>query len=43
MRSPQTPRDFLNAHADEIEYVNADTPSVIEELDTPEDYLKFKP
>ncbi|MEW6404834.1 MAG: nucleotidyltransferase family protein [Chloroflexota bacterium] len=43
MKSLQTPRDLLNAHANEIEYVNVDTPSVIEDLDTPADYLKFKP
>ena len=43
MKSPQTPRDFLKAHALEIEYINVDTPTVIQDLDTPEDYLKFKP
>jgi len=43
MDFPQTPRDFLNVHAEEIKYVEVDTPSVILDLDTPEDYLKFKP
>jgi molybdenum cofactor cytidylyltransferase len=43
MQSPQTPRDFLNAHKKEIEYVNVETPSVIEDLDTPDDYDKYKP
>lgn len=43
MKSPQTPRDFLNKHAKEIEYVNVESPSVVEDLDTPEDYLRFKP
>jgi molybdenum cofactor cytidylyltransferase len=43
LKSPQSPRDFLNAHANEIEYVTVDSPTVIEDLDTPEDYLKFKP
>lgn len=43
LRASQTPRDFLNLHAEEIHYVNVDTPSVIEDLDTPEDYLKYKP
>lgn len=43
MKSPKSPRDFLNAHATEIEYVDLDTPTVVEDLDTPEDYLKFKP
>jgi molybdenum cofactor cytidylyltransferase len=43
MKSPQSPRDFLNAHAKEIEYVEVDNPSILQDLDTPEDYLKFKP
>lgn len=36
-------REFLNAHAGEIEYVNLDTPTILQDLDTPEDYLKYKP
>ena len=36
-------RDFLNAHAREIEYVNLNTPTILQDLDTPEDYLKYKP
>jgi molybdenum cofactor cytidylyltransferase len=36
-------RDFLNVHKNEIEYVNVDTPSILQDLDTPEDYLKYKP
>lgn len=43
MQSPKSPRDFLNAHAKEIQYVEIDNPSILEDLDTPEDYLKFKP
>jgi molybdenum cofactor cytidylyltransferase len=43
MKPPQTPRDFLKAHEKEIEYVIVDSPSVIEDLDTPDDYLKFNP
>jgi hypothetical protein len=43
MQSPQTPRDFLNAHAAEIHYVALDTPSVLEDLDTPEDYRRHAP
>ena len=42
MKSPQTPRDFLKKNARKIHYVNVDTPSVLEDLDTPEDYLKYK-
>lgn len=43
MKSPQSPRDFLNAHAEEIEYAVLDTDSIIADLDTPEDYLKYRP
>jgi len=43
MKPPQSPRDVLNAHAKEIEYVQVDTPTILEDLDTPEDYFKFKP
>lgn len=43
MKSPQSPRDFLNAHSNEIEYVDVDNPSILQDLDTPEDYQKFKP
>jgi molybdenum cofactor cytidylyltransferase len=43
LRSPQTPRDFLNSHAKEILYVNLDTPTVLADLDTPEDYGKSRP
>ena len=42
LRSPQTPRDFLNLHASEIHYVVMDTPSILQDLDTPEDYEQFK-
>jgi hypothetical protein len=36
-------RDFLNAHQDEILYVECDSPSTLQDLDTPADYLKYKP
>jgi len=39
----QTPRDFLNAHAGEILYVNLETPSILADLDTPEDYRSARP
>jgi molybdenum cofactor cytidylyltransferase len=38
MRAPESPRDFLNRHAESIRYLNVETPSVIQDLDTPEDY-----
>ncbi len=40
MRSPQTPRDFLNMHADAIHYVNVEDPTILADLDTPEEYRK---
>lgn len=43
MNPQRTPRDFLNRHASEIEYVNVDTPSILSDLDTLEDYLKSRP
>jgi len=39
----QTARDFLNANARKIEYLNIDSPSLIEDLDTPGDYQRFWP
>jgi molybdenum cofactor cytidylyltransferase len=36
-------REFLNIHTNEIEYVSVETPTVLQDLDTPEDYLKYKP
>ena len=43
MRAPESMRDFLNAHRNDIFYVELDTPSILLDLDTPADYLKFKP
>lgn len=40
---PQTPRDFLNKHASAIRYVNVNTPTILADLDTPEDYRKSRP
>jgi len=36
-------RQFLNQHTDQIEYLNVDTPSILMDLDTPEDYQRLKP
>jgi molybdenum cofactor cytidylyltransferase len=38
MKSPQSPRDFLNKHSKEIFYLEVETLTVLEDLDTPEDY-----
>jgi molybdenum cofactor cytidylyltransferase len=43
MKPPASPRDFLNRHADEIHYVEVDTPSILADLDTPEDYKRSRP
>lgn len=42
MSADKSMRDFLKKHKDNIFYVNVDTPSILQDLDTPEDYLKFK-
>lgn len=36
------PRDVINAHADQIYYVNVETDSVLHDIDTPEDYLEAR-
>lgn len=43
LRSPQTLRELIQANQGEIVYVNVDTPSILQDLDTPEDYHRFKP
>lgn len=40
---PQTMRDFLHAHRDLIHYVNVSTPTILMDLDTPEDYERHTP
>jgi len=40
LRPPESTRDFLGRHANEIRYVNVDTPSILADLDTPEDYQR---
>lgn len=41
--SPKSPRDFLNARQDEIHYVNVDDPNILADLDTPDEYKKWRP
>lgn len=43
MKHPQSPRDFLNQHRDEIHYVEVDDPNILADLDTPDDYQKWQP
>jgi molybdenum cofactor cytidylyltransferase len=43
LKPPLTMRDFLDVHKNRTDYLNVDTASILQDLDTPEDYLKFKP
>ena len=43
MAPDESPRDFLNRHAGEIDYVEVTSPSILADLDTPEDYQKARP
>jgi molybdenum cofactor cytidylyltransferase len=43
MRPPETARDFLNRRAGIIHYVEVNTPSIVSDIDNPEEYLKSKP
>ena len=40
---PFTLRDFLNQHRTVIHYVNVSTPTILADLDTPEDYQRQAP
>ena len=39
---PMTMRDFLDQHVLDIHYVNLNTPSILQDLDTPDDYCRFQ-
>jgi len=43
MGVPQTPRDFLNTHDKNIHYVDTESASILEDLDTPEKYRASRP
>lgn len=43
MRPPATLREFLHDRAKEIHYVEVSTPTIIQDLDTPEDYVRSRP
>jgi molybdenum cofactor cytidylyltransferase len=36
-------RSFLNTHSDKIHYVDVDDPGVLADMDTPEDYQRWRP
>jgi molybdenum cofactor cytidylyltransferase len=43
MRPPETARDFLNRRGGIIHYVEVNTPSIVADIDNPEEYLKSRP
>jgi len=43
LQPPDTLRVFLNTHASEIQYLEAGTETVLQDLDTPEDYERYRP
>jgi CTP:molybdopterin cytidylyltransferase MocA len=43
LKPPFTPRDFLYAHSKEIHHVEVNTPGILADLDTLQDYNNFKP
>jgi molybdenum cofactor cytidylyltransferase len=43
LKSPQSLRDFFEAKTEKIEYLLVDTPAVIKDIDTPDDYENEKP
>lgn len=43
MRPQQSPRDFLHGHAQEIDYVQVQTSSILADIDTLEDYQRSRP
>ena len=40
MQPPESAREFLDRHARDIHYVELDTTTILQDLDTPEDYIK---
>jgi molybdenum cofactor cytidylyltransferase len=43
MRPPASLREFLNRHAAEIRYVETGDSSILQDVDTLDDYLKSRP
>jgi molybdenum cofactor cytidylyltransferase len=43
LQPASTLRDFLNRYADQIDYLNVVTPSVLRDLDTPQEYQRQRP
>lgn len=43
MREPETAREFLNRHSADISYLELDSATILQDLDTSEEYLKSRP
>jgi molybdenum cofactor cytidylyltransferase len=43
LEPPTSLREFLHAHAEEIQYLPVETETVLQDLDTPQDYEHFHP
>ena len=43
LQPPASLRDFLRENAGQIQYLVVDTPSVLQDIDTPEDYQRLRP
>jgi molybdenum cofactor cytidylyltransferase len=43
LAAPESPREFLNRHSSQIRYVEIDSPSILQDLDTPDDYRQAHP
>ncbi len=43
LQPPQNLRDFLNSHAQDIDYLHVEDEAVLSDLDTPQDYARQKP
>jgi len=43
IQPPKTLRDFLQSHSSQIHYLSLDTPTILSDMDTPEDYQKSRP
>jgi molybdenum cofactor cytidylyltransferase len=43
LSQPQTLRNFLNTNNEKIDYLTVDSPTIIQDIDTQADYLRYKP
>jgi molybdenum cofactor cytidylyltransferase len=43
LKFPRSPRNFINEHSQDIDYLEVDTPTILADLDTPQDYNTSHP